>query len=102
MKEPSRKKLMQLPPRKPGRPCITSSKGRKKLRKFDYKTLRGEFESLHMKENEFILDYFTRVLAMFNQLSWNGEILSDICVVENILRYLDSMFYYIVVAIEES
>ncbi|PKU77376.1 Retrovirus-related Pol polyprotein from transposon TNT 1-94 [Dendrobium catenatum] len=70
----------------------TSYKGAEQVKKVCLKTLRGEFEALHMKEVEVVSDYFTIVLAVSNQLKRNGEKLEDV----------NSMFDHIVVIIEET
>ena len=55
-----------------------------------------------MKESESVKEYFTRVLAVTNQMRSNGEIMNDSKVVEKILRTLSEKFMYVVVSIEES
>ena len=65
-------------------------------------TLRGELESMKMKESENVSDYITRVQTVVNQLNRNGEMLLETRVVEKILRSLTNNFENVVCAIEES
>nr|GEX54536.1 hypothetical protein [Tanacetum cinerariifolium] len=55
-----------------------------------------------MKNGESIPDYFGRVLTISNQIRSNGESITDVKIVEKILRTLTEKYMYVVVSIEES
>ena len=77
-------------------------KGTDRVKQVHLQTLRGELESMKMKESENVSDYITRVQMVANQLNRNGEMLPETRVVEKILRSLTENFENVVCAIEES
>jgi gag-polypeptide of LTR copia-type len=77
-------------------------KGDDRVKQVCLQTLRGELESMKMKESESVSDYITRIQAVVNQIICNGEALTDARVVEKILRSLIENFENIVCTIEES
>ncbi|XP_022895485.1 uncharacterized protein LOC111409706 [Olea europaea var. sylvestris] len=77
-------------------------KGIEKVKKVRLQILRGEFESLHMKKYVFVFDYFTRVSSIVNHMKQYGENIEESCVIEKILRSLDSKLEFVSIAIEES
>lgn len=77
-----------------------SYKGDAKLKSVRLQTLRLEFESLAMKANESIADYFAPVQSIVNQLTVNGEIYEESRIIEKIMRSLSSRFNDVVPAIE--
>lgn len=60
----------------------TSYKREEKVKKMCIQTLRGEFELSHTKEVESISDYFSRFLAVLDQVKRNG--VEDLKIIENI------------------
>lgn len=76
--------------------------GNDRVKKSLLQKLRRDFELLEMKESENVEEYFTRVLAITNQMRSNGEVMNDSKVVEKILRTLSEKFMYVVVSIDES
>ncbi|XP_068466655.1 uncharacterized protein [Phaseolus vulgaris] len=55
-------------------------------------TLRGELETMKMKDSEDVCSYITRMQTVVNQLKRNAETLMDTRVVEKILRSLTDDF----------
>ncbi|KAL5810691.1 hypothetical protein ACOSQ4_027259 [Xanthoceras sorbifolium] len=81
---------------------LKTYKGANKVKRIHLQTLQGEFESLRMKSNESIAEFYTRVMVVANQLRRNGETLTDMRISEKILQSLDAKFDFIVVALEET
>ncbi|XP_059626059.1 uncharacterized protein LOC132269062 [Cornus florida] len=77
-------------------------RGIEKTIKVRLQVLSGEFELLHMKDNESISVYFTKTLTIVNQIRRYGDKIGDVRVLEKIMRSLNSKFEHVVIAIEES
>ncbi|XP_044500705.1 uncharacterized protein LOC123221816 [Mangifera indica] len=76
--------------------------GNVRVQHVQLQALRQEFEVLEMKVGESVSDYFSRVMLVANNMRNNGEDMSDVKVVEKILRSLTEQFNYVVCSIEES
>ncbi|KAL5845340.1 hypothetical protein ACOSQ4_011298 [Xanthoceras sorbifolium] len=80
----------------------SSYRGIEKTIKVRLQVLKGELERLSMEENESVAAYFTRTMAIVNQIRRYGKKIENVSVVETILRSLSSKFEHVVVVIEES
>jgi len=76
--------------------------GNARVKKAQLQRLRREFETLEMKEREGVTEYFGRVMTTANEMRNFGEEMTDVKVVEKILRSLTENFNYVVCSIEES
>lgn len=79
-----------------------SFKGDAKLLKIRLQTLRRQYELLQMEAQESVADYVTRLLTLTNSMKSYGETITDVSVVEKVLRTLSLRFDHVAVAIEES
>lgn len=76
--------------------------GNARVKKAQLQRLRREFETLEMKEDKRVTEYFGRVMTTANEMRNFGEEMTDVKVVEKILRSLTEKFNYVVCSIEES
>src|SRR4030066_2351501 len=73
-----------------------------KLKKVRLQALRRQYEVLTMEEGETISQNFDKVVNLANQMTRNGDNITDLMKIEKILRTLAPRFDHIVVALEES
>lgn len=76
--------------------------GNVRVKRAQLNRLRRDFEVLAMKKGESINDYFGRVMTVANDMRNYGEDMSDVKIVEKILRTLTDKWNYIVCSIEEA
>ncbi|XP_019435907.1 PREDICTED: uncharacterized protein LOC109342365 [Lupinus angustifolius] len=81
---------------------IRSHTGGDKIKKVKLQSLRRQYELLHMEESDRIGEYFTKILTITNQMKGYGESISDLMIIEKIMRSLPQRIDFIVVAIEEA
>lgn len=79
-----------------------SLQGEEKVKKVRWQMLRGEFETIKMKETKGISGYSSRVKSVVNQIRQLEKTINKSRIIKKILRSLLSKFDYVVVAIEES
>src|ERR1051325_11647435 len=76
--------------------------GGEKLKKVKLQALRKQYEMMHMKDDESISAYFSRIVTLTNQMKACRETITDLQKIEKVLRSLTTYFDYIVVTIEEA
>nr|ABD32432.2 polyprotein-related, putative [Medicago truncatula] len=76
--------------------------GNARVKRSHLQALRRDFETLEMRSGEGVTKYFSRVTTVANKMRIYGEEMSNVKVVEKILRSLTEKFTYIVCSIEES
>ncbi|XP_050901625.1 uncharacterized protein LOC127108235 [Lathyrus oleraceus] len=76
--------------------------GNARVKRSHLQALCREFETLEMRSSEGVIEYFSRVMTVANKMRIYKEDMSDVKVVEKILRSLIEKFNYIVCYIEES
>ncbi|KAK0608020.1 hypothetical protein LWI29_024261 [Acer saccharum] len=67
--------------------------------------LRDPMEGLigtEMKENESVVEYFTKVTSVVNQMASNGEVLDDLRVVQKVLHSLPENYFSLVTVLEQT
>ncbi|XP_019257647.1 PREDICTED: uncharacterized protein LOC109235854 [Nicotiana attenuata] len=72
------------------------------VKRAQLQALRRDFETLQMKEGEFVTNYCARTMEIYNKMRFHGENMGDVVIVEKILRSLTRKYDYVVCSIEES
>ncbi|XP_006605206.1 uncharacterized protein [Glycine max] len=70
-------------------------------KKVKLQTLRRQYELLQMSDQESIGEFFSRILAITNQMNAYSDKQSDLEIIDKVLRTLTPRFDHIVVVIEE-
>lgn len=80
----------------------TEYKGSAKVMTVKLQSLRREFETVSMKNNESVQEFLAKVSSIVSQMKTYGDRIEDETVVAKILRSLAPKFDHVVAAIEES
>ncbi|MCH81381.1 F-box protein [Trifolium medium] len=70
------------------------------VKKVKLQAHRRQYESMVMEEDQKVSDYFSKLLALVNQMQNCGENVTDEMVIEKVLRSLTPSFDNVVIAIE--
>ncbi|XP_047258982.1 uncharacterized protein LOC124891213 [Capsicum annuum] len=73
-----------------------------KVKRTQLQALIRNFETLQMKDGESIISYCARTMEISNKMRFHGEKMTDVTIVDKILRSLTSKYDYVVFSTEES
>ncbi|XP_073262872.1 uncharacterized protein [Populus alba] len=81
----------------------TKYQGITRVQRAQRQALQKEFEMLNIKTGKSVTAYFARTMTIVNKIRSNGvKNLTDLTIIEKILRSMMSKFDYVVCSIEES
>ena len=76
--------------------------GSTKVKRAQLQALRRDFETLHMKPEDSVDEYFSKAMAIASKMRLHGDKMDDVTIIEKILRSMSPKFNYVVCAIEEA
>ena len=74
--------------------------GATRVKHSQLQAVRRDFEILQMQKGETVNDYIGKVMSLASKMRMHGDSITDVAVVENILRSLTPKFDYIICSIE--
>ncbi|GAU40904.1 hypothetical protein TSUD_297090 [Trifolium subterraneum] len=80
----------------------TKYQGSTRVKRAQLQALRKDFEVLAMGDSETIDEYFARTMAIANKMTSYGERVTQVTIVEKILRSLTAKFNFVVCSIKQS
>ncbi|KAF3667702.1 hypothetical protein FXO37_09904 [Capsicum annuum] len=69
--------------------------GTTRVKRAQLQALRRDFETLQMKEGESVISYYARTMEISNKMRFYGEKMTNVTIVEKILRSLTSKYDYV-------
>lgn len=76
--------------------------GNVRARGVQLQALQSEFETLRMKSDESVTNFFRRTMIIANKMRIHGDKMEDVTIVEKILRSMIAKYNFVVCSIEES
>ncbi|WVZ25754.1 hypothetical protein V8G54_004298 [Vigna mungo] len=73
-----------------------------KVKKVRLQALKRQYEHMEMEDSDKVNEFFSRVIAVANQMRACGEKLTDAMIMEKILRSMPAAFDHLVITIEET